>query len=176
MPAVGLREYSPHSELEQLRTWVLLGGKIFPQLTAVFEESYDAVASAPPVECRREHMTRIHRDFYDKQLLYAPDRTTVLDLDNAALGDPAQDHGNFTAHLLLRSQQQPSCSSAILAGIRAFEEGYGSRDADFDARAGWWHAATLLRLAVLYALRPHWRHLASRLAEESGAWVKGVKK
>ncbi len=176
VPEADLPEHSPQRELEQLRTWVLLGGKIFPHLTAVFEESYDAVASEPPVECRREHRTCIHRDFYDKQLLYCPDRTTVLDLDDAALGDPAQDHGNFTAHLILRSQQEPACSQAILAGKRAFEEGYDDRDAGFEVRAGWWQAATLLRLAVLYALRPRWRHLASRLAEESGAWVRGVKK
>ena len=165
--AKGLPEYTVMRELEQLRTWVLLGGKIFPEWAALLEESYDAVASSPPEECTPAGRVFIHRDFYDKQVLYSRNRTTLLDFDNAAAGDPAQDYGNFTAHLILRSRQESAQASNILRGMRAFEESYGSDDAARTARIGWWQAAALLRLSVLYALRPRWRHLAPGLADDT---------
>jgi aminoglycoside phosphotransferase (APT) family kinase protein len=91
----------------------------------------------------------------------------LLDFDNAAAGDPAQDHGNFTAHLILRGRQEPAQANNILGGMRAFEDTYESDDAALTARAAWWRAAALLRLSVLYALRPRWRHLAPGLAEDT---------
>lgn len=41
----------------------------------------------------------LHRDFYPDQVLVQPDRLVLLDLDLAAIGDPAVDIGNFIAHL-----------------------------------------------------------------------------
>ncbi|MFQ5510612.1 MAG: phosphotransferase family protein [Candidatus Krumholzibacteriia bacterium] len=169
-PLRGLPDYPVEREIEQLRSWVLVGGKIFPEWSVCFEESYDAVASGPPGGDVAERVC-IHRDFYDKQVLYSADRVTLVDFDNAAAGDAAQDYGNFTAHLILRSEQESECAENILNGMKAFEQSYGARDAAFAARARWWQAATLLRLAVLYALRPRWRHLAPGLAEKTMASV-----
>lgn len=41
----------------------------------------------------------IHRDFYPDQILLGQQRTWLLDLDLACLGDPALDAGNYLAHL-----------------------------------------------------------------------------
>jgi len=41
----------------------------------------------------------IHGDFYDKQVLVGAERIAILDLDQAAWGDPRSDLGLFVAHL-----------------------------------------------------------------------------
>ena len=41
----------------------------------------------------------IHGDLYDKQILLYGDRVEILDMDQAALGDPRFDLGQFLAHL-----------------------------------------------------------------------------
>ena len=43
--------------------------------------------------------TGIHRDFYPDQVIVAPGRAWLLDLDLFAIGDPAIDIANFIAHL-----------------------------------------------------------------------------
>jgi len=109
----------------------------------------------------------VHGDFYDKQVLFTPGRTTVLDWDSVRLGDAAEDYGNFTAHLTLRALQMPALGDTLAAGRAAFEAAYGVPDAGFTARAQWWEATTLARLGGIYALRPRWHHLTHRLFERS---------
>ena len=41
----------------------------------------------------------IHRDFYQDQILFSENRTTLVDLDLVSMGHPALDVGNFLAHL-----------------------------------------------------------------------------
>ncbi len=41
----------------------------------------------------------IHRDFYQDQIMFANERTYLVDLDLVKLGHPALDVGNFLAHL-----------------------------------------------------------------------------
>lgn len=67
----------------------------------------------------------IHGDFYDEQVLISGETATILDLDRAALGDPAADLGLFAAHLerdalrgeLRRDQVEP-LTSALIEGYR----------------------------------------------------------
>ena len=108
----------------------------------------------------------VHRDFYDKQVLYTAGRTTLLDFDNISPGDPAQDVGNFLSHLDLRRMQHPGTGPEIASAGEAFCESYGGQDRSFDRRVTWWQAATSLRLAGLYALRPRWHDLTLELVEQ----------
>ena len=87
-------------------------------------------------------------------------RTTLLDLDTLALGDPALDVGNFLAHLTLREDQSPEESRRIAAGRQTFIAGYQFRDAPFWERVSWWEFAALLRLVCVYVLRPRWQEMA----------------
>lgn len=41
----------------------------------------------------------IHRDYYQDQILFSKDRTTLVDLDLVSMGHPALDVGNFLGHL-----------------------------------------------------------------------------
>lgn len=89
----------------------------------------------------------IHGDLYDKQILLDGDRVEILDLDQAAMGDPRFDLGQFLAHL------ERDCLQGKLARTRIDElrewllEGYqqvtGSRVEGLDA----YIADSLFRLA-----------------------------
>lgn len=100
--------------------------------------------------------TLVHRDLHDKQMLVAGDEEVgVLDLDTLAVAEPALDVANLCVHLELRVLQRwcpPARAAAARAGLL---DGYrptpSVRDG-LDAYA----AATRLRLACVYAFRPHW--------------------
>ncbi len=65
----------------------------------------------------------IHGDFYASQVLVEGDAVVVLDLDEAAVGDPVSDLGNFIAHLErgrlcghVRARPVEELRSALLEG------------------------------------------------------------
>ena len=107
----------------------------------------------------------IHRDFYDKQLIVDGERVALLDFDNLATGDRAQDYGNFLAHCRLRQLQEPHNSQNINNGAMQFAAAVDNIDETFGRRVAWWQAATLLRLGIIYLLRPRWRHIFEPLTE-----------
>ena len=63
----------------------------------------------------------LHRDFHLRQLFDDGEHITVLDWDDAAMGDPAFDVGYLTAYL--RSHHG---DAAAAPGIAAFLDGYGA--------------------------------------------------
>ena len=165
VPPEDLPRYAAHDEVRQLRAWVALTTRLYPDSSALFDEVLrrlqETVPDAP------ERMTCIHRDFYDKQILHSDEGLTLLDYDNLALGDPAQDYGNFVAHLRLRAEQSPSRAPNIFEARRSFEAAYDLGGVTFQVRSLWWEAATLARLAGLYSLRPRWRHLTNILIRKA---------
>lgn len=65
----------------------------------------------------------VHGDFNDQQILLSDGGVTILDLDEAALGDPAYDLGLFIAHLeryaltgILDSERVGQMTAALLRG------------------------------------------------------------
>lgn len=117
----------------------------------------------------------LHRDFYAEQVWDCGGRTALLDLDDARSGDPAVDLGNFLAHLELRSLQFPSSARACARARAAFLDGYGRRGRpvmdreDRDRRTRFYEAASLLRLAGVYADRPRWALVLPRGLVAAGA-------
>lgn len=163
----GLNEYSKSKELEELKSKVELIVDMYPDLASDLRPAYQAIESHSDHLFDDSPLTCIHRDYYDKQVLYTNKLTTLLDCDSLSLGDPAQDCGNFIAHLKLRQLQEPENASNIEIGIETFQTVYGYKDEPFQARLKWWQSATLLRLAVLYALRPKWQKLTNKLIRMS---------
>jgi len=104
----------------------------------------------------------VHRDFYPEQVHDCGGRSTLLDLDDARLGDPALDVGNFLAHLELRSLQFPHLARGCERARPAFLEEYrrrrdGSNGMETLAqRVAFYEAASLLRLSSVYCLRQRW--------------------
>ena len=163
----GFERYSYRDETDQLTSWVSQIAQIFPDYSERFDRCRQLVCDNDAIEkLPNDDATCIHRDLYDKQVLFSPDRTTLLDCDNAAEGDPAQDYGNFAAHVVLRKLQHPRRARQLDAGMEAFTTAYPKPNAAFARRAKWWEGATLLRLSSLYALRPKWRSLTDALLEQ----------
>ena len=159
----GLNEYTKANELKELKSKVELIIGMCPNLASDLRLAYQAIESRSDRLLDESPLTCIHRDYYDKQVLYTNKFTTLLDCDGLSLGDPAQDCGNFIAHLKLRQLQEPENASNIEIGIETFRTVYGYKDGPFQARLKWWKSATLLRLAVLYALRPKWHKITNEL-------------
>jgi hypothetical protein len=161
-------------EIDQLADWTgrsapLLGLHAARLTSALERLERHLPADAAPV--------RIHRDFYDKQILIGDGRATLLDLDTTTTGDAALDLGNYLAHVTLRSLQDPRAGDDPDAFAQRFLAGYGP-GADVVRRARWWRAAALLRLAVIYTLRPRWRNIVTQLLEDADrclcSWEQGA--
>jgi len=167
-PATGACR-TPEGELDQLRVWTATAVRLFPTTAADFARRLQAVVDARSAAALPDGAhTAVHRDFYDKQVMITEGRVTLLDLDEAAAGDPALDAGNFLAHVRLRRRQAPAAAASFAAAGEAFLAAYGADDA-FLVRMRWWQGAALLRLAALYALRPRWRNLTWTLLKEVDA-------
>lgn len=152
------RVHRPENELELLADWITLVGALFPDLDAPLRRRQSDLISTRPADTAGGAL--IHRDFYDKQILLSGSEVVLLDMDTACRGDAEIDLGNFCAHLELRALQF-SASGAFTDLGHVLLNAY-PLEADLE-RVSWYRAAALLRLACVYALRPHWRHLAPSL-------------
>ena len=98
-----------------------------------------------------------HGDFYDDQILVAPEQVIILDLDEARPGHPLVDVGNFLAHLSVRSDE---------SGRAAFLEACADVGFDLTGVVAF-EAAALLALAVrpFRNLEPTWPERVEELIE-----------
>jgi aminoglycoside phosphotransferase (APT) family kinase protein len=100
----------------------------------------------PSVEGEWACGTVVHRDLYEEQIL-AGERVGLIDLDDAALGPPELDVGNFIAHAELLERRR---ASDLTAGKRAFLDGYADAGPALDeALLDRCRRLSLLRLACL---------------------------
>jgi len=119
-----------------------------------------------------------HRDLHDGQVLTVEDEVVLLDFDLLCAADPALDPANLTAHLALRALQGAHGATRRGAdnGARAFLEGLACDvDEEFLRRLRTYQAATFLRLALLYSLRPRWRELSAPLVELAARSFHGLE-
>jgi len=151
-----LNNHTKLDELGNLRKLLELIYSMYPEIKESFNQEYKKLAESAGNDCPGNVFA--HRDFFDKQILYSDNRTTLLDCDNAAAADPALDAGNFIAHLALRRLQHSHCSRNIQSGMDEFMTLYGNLEDSFIKRVFWWIQASRLRLAALYSLRPRWRN------------------
>ncbi len=150
-------------ELNQLGHWVPVVATLFPELAEETGACLAALESHIPDPLPQ--LSTIHRDFYDKQVMVHESQVVLLDFDTLTQGDPNLDLGNFLAHVRLRGQQYPAQRETLATAGEKFLSGYGGLPLELGGLA-WWQAAALLRLVVVYSLRPSWQHLVSNLLEE----------
>jgi len=161
----------------QLKTLAFETAQIYPTLGDSIESAWKHLETSAPALAENEFVP-VHRDFYDKQILVGAKRITLLDTDTLSSGDPALDAGNFLAHLILRGKQHSLSEKTVGQAKTGFLEAYNSNkssalEKDFEKRIVWWEAATLLRLACLYSLRPRWKKLALPLLEQAKKTLLG---
>ncbi|MFN7915351.1 MAG: aminoglycoside phosphotransferase family protein [Vicinamibacterales bacterium] len=158
------------SEERSLLAAMLEKGVLAPSEQARAAVLLDALDDTPAGVCEAGWGTS-HRDFYDKQVLIDNGRLWIIDLDTLAHAPRALDVGNFVAHLRLRTRQGYLDGASERRARLAFVGGYGATCTD--AGLAWWTASALVRLAVIYAVRPAWRHLASGLLRDASAVLAG---
>jgi thiamine kinase-like enzyme len=112
----------------------------------------------------------IHGDFYAKQVLLGDSAAVLLDLDEAAYGDPRDDLANLIAHLE-RDQLRGVLSEAQLVQARsAYTEAYAQQHRSAEPALAELHvlvAARLLRLAL-----DPFRHREANWPQRSQALVQ----
>lgn len=107
----------------------------------------------------------LHRDFYPDQVLVAGDALWLVDLDLAAMGDPALDVGNFAAHLVEAAVRHWRDPAALDHHVSAFVTGWREmRPPERDDRVAAWTVLALARCVAIAASRPDRRYAASALA------------
>lgn len=157
---VDLPAHDAAAEASVLRQWLGHAQRfgsltLTAQLARAVDRTCAELAGAPDPE-----MT-LHRDLHDKQAVWDGGSLTLLDLDTAARGEAALDLANLLTHVELRQAQgtlrDPGPVREALAGV--VDELRIS-----PARLAAYEAAARLRLALLYAFRPH-------SAPWLGAWV-----
>ncbi len=120
------------------------------------------------MRCAQPRLPRpIHRDFHERQLIYSSGSATLIDFDTVRLGDPAQDIGNFLAHLKLAEHLSGDPGDQARAN---FLDGYNSAavmEPASAANVNVYERATLLRLALI-----NWFNERNRLA--AGALLDGI--
>ena len=173
-----LPAYTYKDELEKLGEKIELFRRIFPGLSPRLDGYLRLLTANSRIFDQPLKYVCSHRDFYDKQVIYSKDMATLIDCDYMAMADPALDCGNFLGHLILRRLQYPQAAQVISAGQKAFRNTYdyskyNTPKGGFEVRANWWKAATLLRILMLYSIRPKWQSLIPAiLAEMDKIWKR----
>ncbi|WP_227270468.1 aminoglycoside phosphotransferase family protein [Roseobacter weihaiensis] len=128
------RVWSRDQELEVLAGALAKAAKVHPahqpRLKEMLRQAEDAMGALPS-----QQPTCIHRDFYPDQVIIDDDQIWLIDLDLAALGDPAIDVGNFLAHLAEYAIRRTGRSDAARPLETAFLNGYQSAGFDLPRRS-----------------------------------------
>lgn len=158
----GLEPYGVADEIDLLRRWLAFVTSVRPALFTCLAPKVDCLAREA-ARCEPFTPAPIHRDFHDKQVIVDQDRATLIDFDTVRSGDPAQDVGNFLAHVQLRAIQAPG-HHAQSTNWGDFIDGYRSTTRSAaDINIDWHRRASLVRLALIYGFSDTQSHLTGVL-------------
>jgi aminoglycoside phosphotransferase (APT) family kinase protein len=119
----GLTRRSPGAESKFLHTRARWVGSVRPDLaerTRILAEHIDRELQGhtAAAECS------IHGDFTPRQVLVTADGVSIIDLDDATLGEPAEDLGVFISRLELLAVSGNLTAARAQAFVRALLDGY----------------------------------------------------
>ena len=162
-PPAGVPAFGRGDELAVLRRWCAALERVRPRKAAAARRLLDALASAAQrIDPRPAAL--LHRDFYEKQLVWSERCTTILDLDTLATGEAELDVGNLISHAALYQmcRRRAPVSMAELSAIcdavlRAYRQAGGVAD---EAAVRWYAASSLARGGALHGLRTRTRRVS----------------
>lgn len=169
----GLPAFSIDEELAIAKRWT----KFLRQFDPIAADR--AAALFDKLEkCARQVGTQrpctIHRDFFEKQIIWTRRGPVLLDLDTLTLGNPALDVGNFIGHMLLNRAQAGKSIDDLQQLARAFVSHY--RDAggavDNENVAFFW-ASSLVRGGAIHTLRDTTRRFAPAIWAQAERLLAG---
>jgi len=118
----------------------------------------------------------IHGDYHPRNIIVSPDLTTVIDFEEARMGDPAFDVGYFTAQTKMTHGLGDTTLQAVEAFLQEYQENQPNKDQDFAQRAAVFEAQTYLQRIYhtyyLLALRPDFDLISEWLNECQSCLVK----
>ena len=118
----------------------------------------------------------IHGDYHPRNIIVSPDLTTVIDFEEARMGDPAFDIGYFTAQTKMTHGFGDTTLQAVEAFLQEYQENQPNKDQDFAQRAAVFEAQTYLQRIYhtyyLLALRPDFDLISEWLNECQSCLVK----
>ena len=170
LPASELEPFDVRDELAVLERWkhkVLQATHALPAGWSEVAARLERRAAGLP-EAR---LGPCHRDLHDRQVHRHDGEIVLFDFDLLCRADVALDAGNLVAHLSWRACQRLHGADPIRARalVGAFLGGLGrAREPDFEPRLAFYTASALLRLALVYRLRPRWSSAVGELVALAG--------
>ena len=119
----------------------------------------------------------IHGDLYAKQMLIGERKVGFLDFDEAMLGDPASDLGNFIAHLERDAQRQYIRSNSIDLIRENLLQGYGKPSGeDVGERLQLYTAVNLFQLLFdpFRFREPEWPQRTEQILQRAESYMQKV--
>ncbi len=155
--------HSAEAEVRVLRQWFQRSAEQLPQAARTQQQLTKLASQLEQISTPR--MSPTHRDLHDKQLLWsAVAGPGLLDVDTACAADPALDLGNLRAHALLRRLQ--GLWSAAEAETVQFSLDHCAEETSVPRESvAVYERAALLRLSMVYALRPQHSTVAEELTQ-----------
>ncbi|MBA2571020.1 MAG: phosphotransferase [Chloroflexi bacterium] len=165
----GARLDRRHAPLDEVTPLVARVDRFAMELPALVDSARAVLEEVGPAIRRHGDSWRympIHRDLYHDNILASGDGLAFLDLDDAAMGEPAVDIANVSAHLVLLAIQGPVAREAIVRVRSDFLDAAISSDPMLDARlVRDLEVATLLRLATIHGPRRDGHKIADALLD-----------
>lgn len=174
---VEMRSYLLGDELKNLERFTEKILAIRPQSSQEIFSLHQALTTWAEKLPTLTAITPIHRDFYYSQVLFHQSYLTLIDFDLFALGDPAVDVANFTAHLTFLAMDKLANEYALIDEELLFLETYARcrpMDDSFSQRLAFYHAATFYRLLNVVAPRPGLQHLFDPLLRQTAACLEVI--
>lgn len=151
------------SEIGVLRHWFTLTRRYLPDaehaelLVESLVRELDQLSS--------DRLVPSHRDLHDKQLLWSAHLgPALLDVDTACLADPALDLGNLRAHATLRKLQD-LWSPQEAETVKFCVDEAAESSAVPRRSVAIYERAALLRLGLVYAVRPQYAAVAAEIRQ-----------
>ncbi len=176
----GLGDFSRDDECEVILRWHEALGRVDDRLFETTQPLMDALLRGAE-SMRVEDGCTVHRDFYERQLIYDGKTMTILDLDTLARGEPCVDVGNLLAHLFLGALRAGRSVREYPPVARLVLRRYVAQRGPVDRRTlAFYLASALFRLGAVHVLRtttsahaPSLWRLADELLAESGGGAPG---
>ncbi|MFB9378754.1 phosphotransferase [Kineococcus gynurae] len=168
----GWPEHDLTTEARTLRRWAddaLAFGVLSPAMAGPYDDLVARTVEELVTLPRRESVPA-HRDLHDGQVLLDPrdGGVTFLDVDTAALADPALDPANLLAHLDLLALRRPGCGTAVAAAVRGLTATLtGPRSPEHERVL---RRAAQLRILAVHAFRGPVHDLAPFLDGSARRW------
>ncbi len=164
-------EFFRDDEIEASRRYARAGSWLLPTLKSDIQSISNQLIDAQktlPLHARKP----IHGDYHPRNIIVSPDLTTVIDFEEARMGDPAFDLGYFVAQTKMTHGLGDATIQAVKAFIQEYQENQPSMDPDLAQRAAVFEAQTYLQRIYhtyyLLALRPDFDLISNWLNECEG--------